>query len=153
MASLEWFESIPRLQKKLRALESAIEMAYASAGPRGQQLGSIGGGGGDPYAGMDSIIDTDAVRERDRTRALLEERMDYATKILYGRSGNGGVAKAIGTDDADMMSYHFLEGESLASIARRYDQEQANLSSWCERRIAWTCRQIDSIGIRALVNT
>ena len=63
------------------------------------------------------------------------------------------MSKALGTDEADMLCYHYLEGESLASIARRYAPEQANLSSWCERRIVWVCRQIDKVGIANLVSS
>lgn len=154
MAALEFFESIARLQRRADALQADVESAYAAAGPHGQQLGSIGGGGhGDSLAGVDHLIDTDATKELDRVRARLEERMSFATSVLYGRSGNGGIAKATCTDDADMLCYHYLQGESWASIARRYNPASSNLSLWCKRHAAKVCREIDRLGMRSLADS
>ena len=154
MASLDWFESIAELRATVAKLESKVESAYSAAGPRGQQLGSIGGGSGhDALAGVDQIIDDGAVPELDRKRAELEERMVRATDILYGESGNGGVSKAIGTDEADMLCYHYLQGESWARVARRFEPDTSNLTVWCQRRAAWVCRRIDGIGMDRLADS
>ena len=154
MAALEWFESIARLRKRLARLEDAIESAYAAAGPHGQQIGSVGGGGGgDAFAGIDSIVDTDAVTERDKCKARLHELMGYATDVLYGRSGRGGLAKAMTTDDADMLCFHYLQGESWASIGRRFDPDTTNLTVWCKRKAKTTCRTIDRIGMERLADS
>lgn len=154
MAALDWFEGIASMRKKVAKLELQIDAAYAQALPHGQQLGSVGGGGhGDAYSGIDSIIDADAKRELDKLKARLEERMDFATSVLYGRSGNGGIAKATCTDDADMLCFHYLQGESWASIAQRYNPASSNLSLWCKRHAAKVCREIDRLGMRNLADS
>lgn len=155
MAALEFFEGIASLRRRVASLESQVESAYALAGPHGQRLGSIGGGGSghDALAGVDAIMDDGSVQELDKMRARLEERMDYATEILYGESGNGGIAKATCTDDADMLCFHYLQGESWASIARRFEVEDANLTTWAKRHAMWVCRQIDRYGMDALADT
>lgn len=154
MAALEWFESIARLRKRLEKLEDAIESAYAAAGPHGQQIGSVGGGGrGDSLAGIDSIVDTDAVTERDKCKAELNAMLEQATDVLYGKSGRGGLAKVTCTDDADMLCFHYLQGESWASIGRRFDPDTKNLTVWCKRKAKVACRKIDQIGMDALAET
>lgn len=154
MASLDWFESISLLRMEVAELEAEVESAYSAAGPHGQQIGSIGGGSGhDALAGVDQIIDDGSVPKLDRKKALLERRLDRATDVLYGRSGNGGVAKAIGTDEADMLCFHYLQGEGWASIARRYNPDATNLTDWCKRRAVWACRQIDKIGMESLADS
>ena len=155
MAALEFFESIASLRRRVASLENQIESAYALAGPHGQRLGSIGGGGSghDALAGVDAILDDGSVQELDKMRAKLEKRMDYATEILYGESGNGGIAKATCTDDADMLCFHYLQGESWASIARRYNPLSSNLSLWCKRHAAKVCREIDKLGMRNLADS
>ena len=154
MAALEWFESIARLRKRLARLEDAIESAYAAAGPHGQQIGSVGGGGGgDAFAGIDNIVDSNAVVERDRCKAELDAQLEQATNVLYGKSGRGGLAKATCTDDADMLCFHYLQGESWASIGRRFNPDAANLTVWCKTRAKGLCRQIDLLGIDELENS
>lgn len=154
MAALDWFESLARLRIRVAALQDAIDEAYAQAGPKGQQLGSIGGTGrGDPLAGIDAMLDADATAELDRARGRLYDRMDYATAVLYGRSGRGGLAKLTSTDDADMLCYHYLQGESWASIGRRYCPESSNLTTWAERHAVRVCRIIDRAGMDALADS
>ena len=154
MAALDWFESIPILQERVTKLETVVESAYAAAGPKGQQFGSIGGSGGhDALAGVDRIVDDDSVAELDRLRARLTERMDFACDVLYGRSGNGGVAKKIGTDEADMLLFHYCQGISWAVIAKAFDPDTPNLTMWCKRRAYHVCRMIDRIGMETLADS
>ena len=154
MAALEWFESIPRLQKRVDDLQDRVASAYASAGPHGQQMGSVGGGGKhDALAGIDSLIDTNAVAELDRAKAELEQTLERASNVLYGKSGRGGVAKALGTDEADMLCFHYLQGESWASIGRRFEPDASNLTVWCQRKAKQACKQIDRIGMDALADS
>lgn len=155
MPALDWFESIAELRRRVAKLEEDIESAYAAAGPHGQVLGSVGGSGGssDAFAGVDHVVDANLTMERDKLRARLEVRMERATDVLYGESGNGGVAKAIGTDDADMLCFHYLQGASWASIGRLYNPDAANLTTWCKRRAAMVCRRMDQIGMDRLADS
>lgn len=157
MPAFEFFESIPRLQRRVDALEAAIESAYAAAGPHGQQLGTIGGGHGhDALAGIDSIVDSNATLELDRARYDLETRLDLASDVLYGRSGRGGVARMLDWDGAEMLHRHYLCGESWAGICRDIcpdDESVANMTLWCERKAEKLCRQIDRLGMGYLADS
>lgn len=153
MSALDFFESIPALQRHVDALRSQIETAYTIATPHGQRFGTVGGGGGDQLAGIDSIVDSNAAMRLETAEGMLLRRMDLATDVLYGRSGRGGLAKAACTDDADLLCFHYLQGESWASIARRYGADDANLTTWCRRRAVHVCRTIDRIGMRALADS
>lgn len=93
-------------------------------------------------------------------RALLPElerkheaKLERATDVLYGRSGRGGLAKETCTDDADLLCFHYCQGESWASIARRYEIEDANLTRWCQRKAVKVCRLIDRIGMDTLADS
>ena len=154
MAALDWFESIPILQERVTKLETAVASAYAAAGPKSQAFGSIGGvGGHDSFAGIDRIVDDDSVAELARLKAKLTERMDFACDVLYGRSGNGGVAKRVGTDEADMLLFHYCQGVSWAAIAKAFDPDTPNLTMWCKRKAIRVCREIDRIGMDALADS
>ena len=155
MAALEWFEWIDKLRIEVARLDGEIESAYCAAGPHGQQMGSVGGGFGehDAMASVDAMLDSDAQRKLEQRKGRLIRLTDRACDVLYGKSGRGGVAKAIGTDEADMLCFHYLQGESWADIARRYDADAKNLSDWAKCRARWTCRQIDRIGIDELAES
>lgn len=150
-----YFESIEGLMARIAKLDAEIESAYAQAGPRGQQLGSVGGSGSahDAMAAVDHIIDSDAVAERDRLDGLLRSHLDYAADVLYGRSGRGGLANATCTDDADVLCFHYLQGESWASIGKRYDVESSNLTVWAKTRARRAFRAIDRIGMDTLADS
>ena len=155
MAARDFFESIQRLQARIHKLESDIESAYATAGPHGQSFGSIGGGGGDRLAGVDRVIDSDAMRELDRAKARLYELLDRATDILYGESGNGGLAKARGSDDAYVLDLHYLQGIGWARMARYYVDvgDVADPADYLRIRARHAMRYIDRVGMDELAGT
>ncbi len=155
MAALEWFEAIPRLQKRVDDLQDRVASAYASAGPHGQQMGSIGGGGKhDALAGIDSLIDTNAVVELDRAKAELEQTLEQASDVLYGRSGHGGLAKASCSADADILCCHYLQGMGWAEIAKDIVKPDVGYpDKWCRMRAVRACRKIDRIGMDDLANS
>ncbi len=154
MAALEWFESIADLRAKADKLRDEIATAYAAAGVHGQQMGSIGGGAKhDALAGIDSLIDSDAQSRLSKMDSDLIGLTNRALDVLYGDSGRGGVAKMVGTDEADILCYRYLIGESWATVARRYEPDTSNLTMWCKCRARQTCRQIDRIGMDALADS
>ena len=152
--SLAYFERVAALRERVGKLSDEIESAYAAAGPHGQQVGSIGGGGGSDAMGViDRIIDADTMAELERLRPRLRQWLDKASDVLYGRSGRGGVAKRIGTDEADMLLRHYLQGESWASIARSFGASARNLTDWCKCHARSVCRRIDRIGMDTLADS
>ena len=155
MAALEWFEAIPRLQKRVDDLQERVASAYASAGPHGQQMGSIGGGGKhDALVGIDSLIDTGAVAELDQAKAELMQLLNRASHVLYGKSGRGGLAKASCSADADILFCHYLQGMGWAEIAKDVVKPDVEYpDDWCRMRAVRACRKIDRIGMDVLAES
>jgi len=158
MAALDWFESILAEGERIRKIKDELAILDAQIGPRSQgyePMGHGSGGGSDAILGMALV--SARLGELRQLLPLIErrhtEKIERATQVLYGKSGRGGVAKAVGTDDADMLCYHYLQGESWASIARRFEPETSNLTVWCQRRAAWVCKQIDRIGMPTLAES
>ena len=155
MNAHDLFEGCWTLQLHVNRLESAIESAYSIAIPHGQGTagGSGHGGNHDPLAGVDWLVDADAVAELEHTKALLLARMDYATDVLYGRSGRGGVSRAIGFNEADMLCFHYLQGMSWANIAKLFEVEDRHPARWCQRWAERTLRRMDRYGLDRLADS
>ena len=155
MSAFEWFEAIPRLQKRVDDLQDRVASAYASAGPHGKQMGSIGGGGKhDALAGIDSLIDTNAVAELDRAKAELEQTLERASNVLYGKSGRGGLAKASCSADADILCCHYLQSMGWAEIAKEIVKPDVEYpDKWCRMRAVRACRKIDRLGMDELAES
>ena len=156
MAALDWFESILTEGERIEKIRQNLAMLESRIAPRSQGYEPMGHGGGtDAMLGMALL----SARLGELRRALpvlerkYEAKLEYATQVLYGRSGRGGVAKALGTDDADMLCFHYLQGESWASIGRRFEPDASNLTVWCQRKAKQVCRQIDRIGMDALADS
>lgn len=157
MSALDFFEGILAEGERIRKMKESLALLDAQIAPHGQGFEPMGHGGG----GSDRMLASALLSARlGELRLLLpdlerrhEQKLGRATDVLYGRSGRGGLAKATCTDDADMLCFHYLQGESWASIARRYEIEDANLTRWCQRRAVKTCRLIDRIGMDALADS
>lgn len=157
MAALDFFEGILTEGERIRRISEQLALLDSRISPHGQGFEPMGHGGGGSDRMLAMAIISDKLGE---LRAQLpnlqrrhEEKLERATDVLYGRSGHGGLAKATCTDDADMLCFHYLEGESWSSIARRYEIEDANLTRWCQRRAVKVCRVIDRIGMDALADS
>lgn len=153
MTALEAFEAIASLRRSVERVEEAIAEAHAAAGPKGQSMGTIGGGGhSDAMAGIDSLLDSDAYGELERMRGELIARTDRATDVLYGRSGRGGLARhdLVG---ADVLCCHYLMGIAYTEIGRMLDPDMPAPYHWCRDRARRACRAIDRIGADALADS
>lgn len=157
MAALDFFEGILTEGERIRRISEQLALLDSRISPHGQGFEPMGHGGG----GSDRMLAMAMLSAKfGELRLLLPElerkhqaKVSRATEVLYGRSGHGGLAKATCTDDADMLCFHYLEGESWSSIARRYEIEDANLTRWCQRRAVKVCRVIDRIGMDALADS
>lgn len=157
MAALEWFESIEAEGKRIQKVKESLAMLDSRIAPHSQGFEPMGHGGGSSDAMLGMALVSARLAELMRLLPELERKHEaklrQATDVLYGRSGRGGLAKALGTDDADMLRFHYLQGESWASIARRFEPETSNLTVWCKRRAKLACKQIDLIGMDALADS
>ena len=157
MAALDWFESILTEGERIRRISEQLALLDSRISPHGQGFEPMGHGGG----GSDRMLAMAMLSAKfGELRLLLPElerkhqaKVSRATEVLYGRSGHGGLAKATCTDDADLLCFRYLQGESWASIARRYDPDTTNLTVWCKNRAKLVCRTIDRIGMDALADS
>lgn len=154
MTARDWLESIRADVVELVGMEYELEEIETKLGPHGQRMGSIGGTGDpDKLRPIDSLVDSGLREKLESKRDRVNRRIEHALHVLYGRSGRGGLAKLTSTDDADMLRYHYLQGESWASIGRRYCPESSNLTTWAERHAVRVCRIIDRVGMDALADS
>lgn len=157
MAAFEWFESLAAEGERIEKIKQSLALLDSRIAPHSQGFEPMGhsGTGTDTMLGMAMV----SARLAELRRMLPtierkhEAKLAFASDVLYGRSGRGGLAKATCTDDADMLCYHYLQGESWASIARSYEPETSNLTVWCKRRAKWACLQIDKIGMESLADS
>lgn len=152
MAALEFFERIGELQERVERLERQVAEARESIGPSGQQLGSIGGSGArDAMAPVDAMVDREA--ELDVARGELWRTLDFASDVLYGRSGRGGLAKAASSVDADLLHWRYCVGESWTAIGTRLNPETKHPKSWAQKRCMSALRKVDAIGMSVLADS
>ena len=157
MAALDWFETICTEGERIKKIKQNLAMLESRIAPRSQGYEPMGHGGGSSDAMLGMAMMSARLGELRRLLPGLERKheakLEYATQVLYGKSGRGGVAKAVGTDEADMLCYHYLQGESWASIGRRFEPDASNLTVWCQRKAKQVCKQIDHIGMDALADS
>ena len=157
MAAFDWFESIRKEGERIEKIKQELALLDSRIAPHSQGFEPMGHGGGSNDAMVGMALVSARLGELRQILPMLERRheakLERATHVLYGKSGRGGLARAASTDDADMLCYHYLQGESWASIARRYEPETSNLTVWCKRRAQLICKEIDRIGMDALVDT
>ena len=104
MSARDWFESIRASVVEMRKLEEDILSIETQTGPHGQSVGSIGGGGNhDSMRGIDRLVDTCMREKLERQQKETNPEIERALEVLYGKSGNGGLAKAKCSTDADIL--------------------------------------------------
>lgn len=157
MSAFEWFESVRKEGERIEKIKQELALLDSRISPRSQGFEPMGHGGGSNDAMVGMALVSARLGELRQILPMLERRheakLEMATHVLYGKSGRGGLARAASTDDADMLCYHYLQGESWASIARRYEPDTSNLTVWCKCRAKVACRMIDRIGMDALADS
>ena len=157
MAAFEWFESLASEGKRIEKIRQSLAMLDSRIAPHSRGFEPMGHGDGSNDAMLGMAMVSARLGELRRLLPEVERKheakLEYATRVLYGRSGRGGLARATCTDDADMLRYHYLQGESWASIGRRFEPDASNLTVWCQRKAKQVCKQIDRIGMDALADS
>ena len=155
MKARDWFESIRADVVEMNNLEYAIMRIEAQAGPHGQQAGSIGGGGNrDSMRGIDSLVDSGARERLERMQRKTNPRITEALAVLYGRSGNGGLAKAKRTVDADILCGYYLQGLDWPQVAAQLSGfNPSRPNGWARMRAMRALSYIDRVGAEALADS
>lgn len=153
MSARGWFESIRLDVKEAQELADEIEAEYARTGPHGQGGGSTGGSS-DQMRGIDRIVD-DCMRERlAKKQERVRHRISAATRVLYGKSGRGGLAKERGTVDADILCHYYLEGYEWTELPKLVDcKDVSRPNGWCRLRAMRALAYVDRVGIHTLADS
>ena len=158
MSALEWFESIRTDGERIEKIKQNLAMLESRIAPRSQGYEPMGHGGGssDAMLGMAlvSIQIGKLKAELPRVERRLEARMERATNILYGKSGRGGLAKAKGTTDADIICCHYLQGMGWAEIAQEIVRKETDYpTQWCRQRALRAFAYMDRVGMDVLADS
>lgn len=163
MAAIDWFEGILAEGERIEKIKQNLALLDSRISPHGQGFEPTGHGGGSSDRMLAHAILSAKLGELKAQLPELERKheakLERATDVLYGKSGRGGLARvskrrgATFLEEADMLCLHYLQGESWASIARRYEPDTSNLTVWCQRRVRLACRQIDRIGMDELADS
>jgi hypothetical protein len=170
----EYFESIRRdvievarmrqdICDRAARIGAAHGIASAASG-----TGGIGGGTGG-YTLADREIDEELYLrklrvELYRRKGQLDDDLEYATAVLYGRSGNGGLAKAERRSDVDpetdafcVCAYYLMGyatwGRVATELASCKDIESGGVADWCRHRAAAAFAYINKVGMAHLMDS
>ena len=154
MKARDWFESIRVGVVEIQKLEQDIECIETKAGPHGQSVGSIGGGGShDSMAGIDRIVDTGMKEKLAGLKARYIPEIESALEILYGVDGNGGLAKAKQSVDADILCCYYLQGMEWPAIAAGLARPEVKRpNGWVRMRAMRALAYIDRVGCKTLAD-
>ena len=155
MKARDWFEAIRVGVVEMARLEQEIEATETQAGPHGQSVGSVGGGGShDSLRGIDRMVDAGAREKLARLQAKYNPEIDSALEVLYGRSGRGGLAKARQSVDADILCGYYLQGMEWTAIAACLSgRKVARPNGWVRMRAMRALAYIDGVGMAALADS
>lgn len=154
MSARDWLESMRLDVLEVQELADEIEAEYSRSGPHGQGGGCSGGGSHDSMRGIDRIVDERLREKLARRKARLERRLSEATDVLYGRSGSGGLAKARGSIDADILCRYYLQGYEWADLPKLVDcGDVSRPNGWCRLRAMRALAYVDRVGIHTLADS
>lgn len=151
MTAREWFEHIRYRVDHAKELEGKLEVLRSRTEPKGQGFEPMGrGGGGDSSAGI--LRAAQASNELDAYKAATKIEIEKALLVLYGRHGNGGLAKAKDSATADSICGYYLIGYSWREVADEIVRpESQDAEQWCKRRAYRGLEYIERKGLTYLV--
>lgn len=153
MNARDWFSLIRDKVEKLAKLEDDAATKRAAVLPKGQQYEpSPHGGASDGSAAMLSYIQADS--ELDAMRAEVEQLLERASEVLYGRSGRGGLARQKGTASADCVFGYYLLCMTWREVADemvRPDSKDAR--HWCMMRAHRALEYMDRVDMEWLIDS
>lgn len=155
MSARDWFETIRESVAELAELERSIEGIETQAGPHGQSTGRLGGGGhSDGLRGIDRIVDSGMREKLAWMQVKVRPELEAATKVLYGHSGRGGLAKARSSTDADILCGYYLQAMTWPEVAAAYaSSDRSSPNTWCRMRAKRALEYIDRVGIDTLADS
>lgn len=152
MKARDYFEGIRVWVVEMAKIEATIELVETQAGPHGQSVG--GGSGRDHMGGIDRLVDTGLREMLASIRRVVNPRIEQASEVLYGRSGNGGLAKAKSTIDADILCGYYLQGLEWPQVAAQHSGFSASKPNiWCRMRAKRALEYIDKVGADSLADS
>jgi len=153
MNARDWFSLIRDKAEKLAKLEDDAATKRAAVLPKGQQYEpSSHGGASDGSAAMLSYIQADS--ELDTMRAEVEQLLERASEVLYGRSGRGGLAMRKDTASADCVFGYYLLCMTWREVADELVRpESRDGKLWCRMRARRAFDYMDRVGMESLIDS
>jgi hypothetical protein len=146
----EWFENIRDRVDHIKELEEALEILQAQTQPKAQTFEPMGHGNGDTGATILRVMQ--ASEELDRYRMATNLEIDRALLVLYGRWGNGGLARAKSFAAAECICGYYLMGYSWRKVANELVKPNSkDAEQWCKRRAYRGLEYIERKGLTYLV--
>ena len=154
MMARDYFESLRLSVLEVAAMEASVaDLNESSRSPKAQGSSP---GSGKGRANVQPIADRaiDAERELDKAKARIAPQLERATDVLYGRSGRGGVARELGSAEADAVFGYYVYGMSWPQVADELVQPNSKDGAhWCRNRASAALRHIDEVGMAYLAST
>lgn len=151
MTAREWFEDIRARPGRIAKMEDELAVMQSQCEARGQTFEPMGrGGGGDASSTILRVVE--ASEELDAYKMATRLETDKALLVLYGRHGNGGLAKLKGAATADAICGYYLMGMSWREVADNLVQPNSkDGEQWCKRRAYRGFECMEHKGITYLV--
>ena len=149
-----WLGELRHEVLELAKLEQKAEELEDRAGPRGMGMAVASGGGRVEL--MTPVDHATQIRQELEVRtARLTLRLEFATNVLYGRSGRGGLAKVRSYTDADILTGYYLQGLSWPKVAKELstDIESKWPAQWCRSRAMCSISAMERIGLEELADS
>ena len=158
MSALDYFEGIARDRERLEKVKQDIAFLESRISAHSQGFGATSHGSGDHDKVLRQALLSARIgelkAELPRLERKLERKLEHASRILYGTSGRGGLAKAKCTDDADILCCHYLQGMGWAKIAEQVVKPDTEWpTQWCMQRAKRAMNYIDRVGVDALLDS
>ena len=155
MTAREYFDGIRAQVLHVKAQERYVKALADAQGITGKAsgVGDVGGGsGGVGSCAADREIDAEI--ELARMKAELNVEVARATRVLYGRSGRGGVAKTKGSAAADSVCGYYLMGMTWQQVADELVMpDSKDGEQWCKRKAYRALDHINLVGFARLMES
>lgn len=149
MKAKGYFENIRAEVVKVDSARDMLERMRSREDVKAQGYEIGGGSVADADASFSTLQRMD-FEQRLKLRVLASQAMvDEACEVLYGKSGNGGLAKLKGSRYADAICMYYCQAETWADMA---DIMQCS-KQWCRELCNAGFAFIDGIGWANLRNS
>lgn len=153
MLARDWFAKIRLDVTELAKIEEHITELQADCGPRSMAAEPSGHGGGRKLLSPEDVL-AQMEERHDVMGRRIEQTLERASDVLYGKSGRGGIAKHRGSSAADAIYGYYLQGMSWREVADELVRpDSTDGPQWCKRVASRALTYADSVGMDTLADS